>query len=204
MTWAKRFRKAAASTAPEEQPGPPNTGVPGPKGSPASAQAPAQDQRQDSTADELPGENPDPDGEFFGPGDMSQQGMKQPILDYTLCKWMGTQILSGGGPAPQAAVAQTREGDILVSLEVCHSCEHEPGCYGMDEDQQEKRVALKEAMQKRAELVRGIDPAFSDAAVAGNLKMLKVASPRDGLDLLMSKGYTVNGASRIFELSKRL
>lgn len=195
MRWIDKFRKSAAG-APEEQPG-----------AATNAQTPGvspPDQKKDSLSEELPGENPDPEGEFYGQGDMAQTGKRQPILDYTPCQWMAQQLMQNEQGAPQGAIAQTREGQMLVSCEVCRSCEWEKGCYGYDDDGEEKIQERRVLKQAAVASGLGIDPAMPDILVAEKVARLKLASEEETVAHLRKCGYTVAGAEYILSMSKRL
>lgn len=150
--------------------------------------------KTDSVADEMPGENPDsPHGEFEGQGDYSRRGEKQPILDYTPCSWMAQQLMASGEPLPQGAVAETREGEVLVSVSVCHECEFEGGCYGMTPEQEEGRMANKTAS--------GITREMPEILVAEKLARMKLGADQQ-LALLIGKGFTGGAAAGIMRLAE--
>jgi len=202
--WHHQFRKKAAFP-PEEQAGAATKGITAPRGGNSTPPVGAQPQEQpkaDSIADELPGENEDEQGEFYGQGDMAQNGQKQPVLDFTPCQWMAGRVTDGEVEASPDAVVQTASGATLVSCELCRQCEWEKGCYGLDDDEAEKieeRKTLKMAAMSRG---LGVDPAMPELLVAEKIARLKFAHEEDADRFLRSRGYTAAGAEYIIRLSK--
>ena len=200
--WHHRFRKKAAF-APEEQVGAATKGtLAPPQGGPSPGQQPQEQPKGDSIADELPGENEDEQGEFYGQGDMAQNGQKQPVFDFTPCQWMAGRVMDGEVEAAPDAVVQTATGMTLVSCELCRNCEWEKGCYGLDDDAGEKieeRNGLKQAAMARG---LGVDPAMPELLVAEKIARLKFAREDDALRFLKGRGYTMDGAEYILRLSK--
>lgn len=164
----------------------------------AEAVKPELQKKRDSVGDEMPGENPDEnEGQFNGQGDYAQRGEKQPILDYTPCKWGAQQLqeLAESGAAeeqiPQMAIAQTAEGDILVSLEVCRQCEFEQGCYGLTDEHEENRLAKKQAS--------GITPEMPEILVAEKIARLRMKED-DARMFLVKRGFSAPAAMGIMRL----
>lgn len=155
--------------------------------------------KQDSVADEMPGENPDMiESEFSGPGDYSSQNLKQPLLDLTPCNWMAQQVLSGefdGEGLPQDAVAESRDGTMLVSVSLCHMCDFEKTCYGLSDAQDENRIRNK---------VAAVSPEMPEILVAERLLRRKLASDQDAARLLVSSGFSPQAAGGVLRLMEGL
>ena len=167
-----------------------------------AGQQPQDSPKQDSIADELPGENEDEQGEFYGQGDMAQNGQKQPIFDFTPCQWMAGRVTDGEVPGEPDQIVQTPSGAVLVSCELCRTCEWEKGCYGFDEDEEEKveeRKTLKMAAMTRG---LGVDPAMPELLVAEKIARLKFAREEDAHRFLRSRGFSNTGAEYVLRLSK--
>jgi len=202
--WHSRFSKKAAFP-PEEQVGAATKGITAPRGGNSTPPPGAQPQEQpkaDSVADELPGENEDEQGEFYGQGDLAQNGQKQPILDFTPCQWMAGRVVDGEIEAQPDAIVQTPSGTTLVSCELCRTCEWEKGCYGLDEDEAERiedRTKRKMAAMSQG---LGVDPAMPELLVAEKVARLKFSNEVDAERFLRRRGYTQTGAEYIIRLSK--
>lgn len=193
----ERTKKAAV---PSNGPFPPeervNGGQRGTEMSPAAK--PELQKKRDSLSDEMPGENPDEQtGQFNGQGDYAQRGEKQPILDFTPCQWGAQQIqelAESGDPEqqiPQFAVAQTAEGDVLVSLEVCRKCEFEQGCYGLTDEHEENRLAKKQAT--------GITVEMPEILVAEKIARLNMKED-DARAFLVKRGFSAMATMGIMRL----
>jgi len=200
--WHQHFIKQGAFPPEEQVSAATNANAPRKPGTLPAGQQPQDAPKQDSIADELPGENEDEQGEFFGQGDMAQNGQKQPIFDFTPCQWMAGKVTDGEIPGEPDQVVQVPSGAVLVSCELCRTCEWEKGCYGFDEDEAEKveeRKTLKMAAMSRN---LGVDVAMPELLVAEKVARLKFAREEDADRFLRSRGYTAAGAEYIIRLSK--
>jgi hypothetical protein len=107
----------------------------------------------DSIGQDIPGEAGEaPEGHFpiQGPGDFSQQGVKQPMEAFTPCTW-GAQNYQG--QVEEGALVMSPGGMALVSVaRVCGRCPMEPGCYGMSEEDAEER-----AIEKAKDMLKPLD-----------------------------------------------
>lgn len=108
----------------------------------------------DSIGQEIPGERGEAEEGHLpveGPGDFSQQGIRQPMEAYTPCSWgaqnFGDQVEEGG-------IVMSPGGMALVSVsKVCFRCPMEGGCYGMSEAEAEERM-----IEKQRTMLRPIEP----------------------------------------------
>jgi len=200
--WHSRFSKKAAFP-PEEQVGAATKGIAAPRQQgAATGQQPQETPKQDSVADELPGENEDEQAEFYGQGDMAQSGKKQTVYDFTPCQWMAGKVQDGEIEATPDSVVQTTSGTVLVSCELCRQCEWEKGCYGLDDDDAEKIEERKGLKMAAMAAGLGIDPAMPELLVAEKVARLKFANEVDAERFLRRRGYTQTGAEYIIRLSK--
>jgi len=183
----KPFRKLGAGDfPPEEQVSAVVGGAGGAAQRPQRTGPQVQEQHQ-SPADEMPGENPAPEGTFHGQGDYSRRGEKQPILDYTVCSWKAQQIEAEKEPVPQSAIAVTREGEHLVSVtDICNACEFQPGCYGLSDAQEEDRLLNKQGS--------GISPDMPEHLVLEKLARLDLPNEEQVITHMIKSGFSVHAA----------
>lgn len=159
--------------------------------------APQLQNKQDSLSDEMPGENPEQaQSEFSGPGDYSSRGEKQPILDYTPCRWMAQQLMESGEALPQGAIAETPEGEQLVSVSICHGCMHEGSCYGLTDSQNDDRLINKESALR----AHGFSADMPEHLVAEKIARMKLADDV-ACRLLVSKGFSAQATAGIMRLA---
>lgn len=108
----------------------------------------------DSIGQEIPGERGEAaEGHLpvEGPGDFSQQGVKQPMEAYTPCSW-GAQNYQG--QVEEGGIVMSPGGMALVSVsKVCFRCPLEGGCFGMSEEEAEERM-----IEKQRGMLQPIEP----------------------------------------------
>lgn len=112
----------------------------------------------DSIGQEIPGERGEAEEGHVpveGPGDFSQQGVKQPMEAFTPCTWGATNFQ---GQVEPDAIVQGAGGMVMVSVsQVCNRCPMEFGCYGMRVEEAEERQ-----IEKQKDMLQPIEPMPTD------------------------------------------